>query len=164
MQVGVIPARYASQRFPGKPLALITGKPMIVRTYEQAKLATSLDALVVATDDERIAETCRAAGAQVVMTSQSCPNGELRRLMRTAVWPAAWPMLAWRGKATHRLCSGHGALGSFTLDGRHRELQCCCRHCMTDLCMSAARRSHRHSRRLRCPGVTIEAVSLCIMS
>ena len=74
-QVGIIPARYQSQRFPGKPLALIAGKPMIVRTYERAKQATSLDALVVATDDERIAEVCRAAGAEVVMTSEACPNG-----------------------------------------------------------------------------------------
>lgn len=74
-QVGVIPARYASQRFPGKPLALIAGKPMIVRTLEQAKLATSLHKLIVATDDDRIAEVCRNAGADVVMTSPDCPNG-----------------------------------------------------------------------------------------
>ncbi len=74
-QVGIIPARYKSQRFPGKPLALIAGKPMIVRTYEQAKQATSLHALVVATDDERIAAACREAGAQVVMTPEDCPNG-----------------------------------------------------------------------------------------
>lgn len=76
--MGIIPARYKSQRFPGKPLALIAGKPMIVRTYEQAKQATSLHALVVATDDERIAAACRKAGAQVVMTPEDCPNGEWR--------------------------------------------------------------------------------------
>lgn len=77
-QVGVIPARYASQRFPGKPLALIAGKPMILRTFEQAKLATSLHKLIVATDDDRIAEVCRNAGADVVMTSPDCPNGMQR--------------------------------------------------------------------------------------
>ena len=54
---------------------LIAGKPMIVRTYEQAKQATSLHALVVATDDERIAAVCREAGAQVLMTPEDCPNG-----------------------------------------------------------------------------------------
>lgn len=76
--VGVIPARYESTRFPGKPLALISGKPMILRTYEQAKQATCLDALVVATDDERIAKVCRDAGADVVMTPATCPNGTER--------------------------------------------------------------------------------------
>lgn len=76
--VGIIPARYASSRFPGKPLALILGKSMIQRTWEQAKLATSLDAVVVATDDERIAETCKKFGAEVVMTSETCVNGTER--------------------------------------------------------------------------------------
>ncbi|KAJ7565655.1 hypothetical protein O6H91_02G069500 [Diphasiastrum complanatum] len=76
--VGIIPARYQSSRFEGKPLALILGKPMIQRTWEQAKLAKSLDAVVVATDDERIAECCRGFGAEVVMTSESCPNGTER--------------------------------------------------------------------------------------
>jgi CMP-2-keto-3-deoxyoctulosonic acid synthetase len=78
-QVGVIPARYQSSRFPGKPLVDILGKPMILRTYEQATKAKKLDAVVVATDDERIAEVCRRAGAEVVMTSEDCPNG--------ACWP-----------------------------------------------------------------------------
>lgn len=75
-QIGVIPARYDSGRFPGKPLVVIMGKPMIVRTYLQAKKALSLERLVVATDDERIAEVCQAAGAEVVMTSRDCANGE----------------------------------------------------------------------------------------
>ena len=52
----MIPARYASTRFPGKPLVMIAGKPMIVRTYEQAKKAHKLTKLVVATDDIRIKE------------------------------------------------------------------------------------------------------------
>ena len=78
VQLGVIPARYESQRFPGKPLVDILGKPMVVRTWEQAKKAASLDFVVVATDDRRIANACRQAGAEVVMTSPDCPNGEIQ--------------------------------------------------------------------------------------
>mmetsp|Transcript_18628 Transcript_18628/g.60743 ORF Transcript_18628/g.60743 Transcript_18628/m.60743 type:complete len:283 (-) Transcript_18628:279-1127(-) len=76
--LGVIPARYASSRFPGKPLVMIAGKPMIQRTYEQACKAGNLDRVVVATDDERIAEACAKFGADVVMTSVECPNGTER--------------------------------------------------------------------------------------
>ncbi|KAK3010245.1 hypothetical protein RJ639_010817, partial [Escallonia herrerae] len=76
--VGIIPARYASSRFQGKPLVPILGKPMIQRTWERARLATTLNQLVVATDDERIAECCRIFGANVVMTSESCRNGTER--------------------------------------------------------------------------------------
>lgn len=76
--LGVIPARYASSRFPGKPLALIAGKPMIQRTWERACAATSLCDVVVATDDNRIAECCRGFGARVVMTAVDCPNGTAR--------------------------------------------------------------------------------------
>ena len=75
LQVAIIPARYESTRFPGKPLVPILGVPMIVRTYRQALKATTLDAVVVATDDERIAAVCREAGARVVMTDPACPNG-----------------------------------------------------------------------------------------
>lgn len=64
--IGIIPARYASTRFPGKPLVDILGKPMIQRVYEQAKKA--LDFVVVATDDERIYNTVRTFGGEVVMT------------------------------------------------------------------------------------------------
>ncbi|XP_078168460.1 3-deoxy-manno-octulosonate cytidylyltransferase-like [Carex rostrata] len=76
--IGIIPARYASSRFEGKPLVNILGKPMIQRTWERAKLASSLDTVVVATDDERIAECCRGFGADVIMTSESCRNGAER--------------------------------------------------------------------------------------
>ena len=82
MQIGVIPARYESGRFPGKPLVDIMGKPMIVRTYLQAKKALSLDGLVVATDDRRIASVCEAAGAEVILTSRDCENGELSKTDR----------------------------------------------------------------------------------
>ena len=64
--IGIIPARYASTRFPGKPLAMIGDKPMIQRVYEQAKKA--LDTVVVATDDERIYNCVRGFGGEVVMT------------------------------------------------------------------------------------------------
>jgi len=76
--VGIIPARFASSRFQGKPLVQILGKPMIQRTWERAKLATTLDRIVVATDDERIADCCQGFGAEVIMTSESCPNGTVR--------------------------------------------------------------------------------------
>ncbi|KAI6687309.1 hypothetical protein NL676_024137 [Syzygium grande] len=76
--VGIIPARFASARFQGKPLVPILGKPMIQRTWERAKLAASLDHVVVATDDEKIAECCRGFGADVIMTSESCRNGTER--------------------------------------------------------------------------------------
>ncbi|KAJ3692182.1 hypothetical protein LUZ60_012532 [Juncus effusus] len=76
--VGIIPARFASSRFEGKPLVQIVGKPMIQRTWERAKLASTLDCVVVATDDERIAECCRGFGADVIMTSESCRNGAER--------------------------------------------------------------------------------------
>lgn len=76
--LGVIPARYASTRFPGKPLTMILGKPMIQRTYEQALQAKQLDKLVVATDDFRIEKACKQFGAEVVMTSVECPNGTQR--------------------------------------------------------------------------------------
>ena len=64
--IGIIPARYASTRFPGKPLAEIGGKPMIQRVWEQAKKA--LGRVVVATDDERIFRCVEGFGGEVVMT------------------------------------------------------------------------------------------------
>ena len=65
--IGIIPARYASTRFPGKPLADLGGKPMIQRVYEQAKKA--LNTVVVATDDERIYNCVKSFGGEVVMTT-----------------------------------------------------------------------------------------------
>lgn len=66
--VGIIPARYASTRFPGKPLVDLKGKPMIQRVYEQASLV--LDHVFVATDDVRIYDCVQSFGGQVVMTSE----------------------------------------------------------------------------------------------
>lgn len=73
--VGIIPARYDSTRFPGKPLALIAGKTMIERVYEQAKKSSSLQRVVVATDDNRIAETVRSFGGDVILTRTDHPSG-----------------------------------------------------------------------------------------
>lgn len=75
MIIGIIPARYGSTRFPGKPLADIGGKTMIQRVLEQAWQAESLDKVVVATDDERIAEVVRRIGGEVVMTRTDHPSG-----------------------------------------------------------------------------------------
>ena len=75
MIIGIIPARYGSSRFPGKPLADIGGKSMIQRVLEQANQANSLDKVVVATDDERIATAVRALGETVVMTRTDHPSG-----------------------------------------------------------------------------------------
>lgn len=72
--VGIIPARYASTRFPGKPLALIKGKPMIQRVYEQA-LKSVLDAVVVATDDARIADAVMDFGGRYVLTDPNHRSG-----------------------------------------------------------------------------------------
>ena len=71
--IGIIPARYASTRFPGKPLADMAGKPMIRRVYEQVQ--NVLDAVCVATDDSRIETAVRAFGGNVVMTSDQHKSG-----------------------------------------------------------------------------------------
>lgn len=71
--VAIIPARYASTRFPGKPLADMAGKPMIQRVYEQVKKA--LDEVWVATDDARIFETVESFGGKAVMTSAEHRSG-----------------------------------------------------------------------------------------
>ena len=71
--VGIIPARYASTRFPGKPLADILGQPMIQRVYERASQV--LDTVVVATDDQRIYDAVVQFGGRVVMTSENHKTG-----------------------------------------------------------------------------------------
>lgn len=76
MQIlGIIPARYASSRFPGKPLADIGGKSMIQRVYEQAQKSRLLSDVVVATDDERIVENVSAFGGKARMTASSHQSG-----------------------------------------------------------------------------------------
>jgi 3-deoxy-manno-octulosonate cytidylyltransferase (CMP-KDO synthetase) len=73
--VGVVPARYASSRFPGKALADLAGKPMVQHVVERAARATLLDEVLVATDDERIAEAVRRFGGRVCMTLPTHPSG-----------------------------------------------------------------------------------------
>jgi len=75
---GIIPARFHSQRFPGKPLALIQGKPMIERVFERASTAKFLEQIIVATDDERIAQAAKKIGAEVRMTSPHHSSGTER--------------------------------------------------------------------------------------
>jgi 3-deoxy-manno-octulosonate cytidylyltransferase (CMP-KDO synthetase) len=71
--VGIIPARYSSSRFPGKPLAIIGNQPMIQRVYEQAR--KSLENVFVATDDDRIKEAVLNFGGNVIMTSTAHKSG-----------------------------------------------------------------------------------------
>jgi 3-deoxy-manno-octulosonate cytidylyltransferase (CMP-KDO synthetase) len=73
--IGIIPARYGSTRFPGKPLFYISGKTLLQRTYENAKRSSVLDDLIVATDDQRIFDHVQSFGGKVVMTSENCPTG-----------------------------------------------------------------------------------------
>lgn len=73
--LGIIPARFASSRFPGKPLALIHGKTMIQRVYEQALKSTSLNRVIVATDDERILNHVLQFGGEAMMTSENHQSG-----------------------------------------------------------------------------------------
>lgn len=74
----VIPARYASTRFPGKPLAKINGKSMIQRVYEQVLKCTTVNEVLVATDDERIAQSVNLFGGKVMMTSSLHQSGTER--------------------------------------------------------------------------------------
>jgi len=79
----VIPARYQSSRFPGKPLSPLKGatgvsKPLIQRAWEAANAVSGVSKIVVATDDERIADASRVFGAEVVMTAEACENGTAR--------------------------------------------------------------------------------------
>jgi len=76
--LAVIPARFGSTRFPGKPLAVLNGKPVIQHVVEQAAKATRIDDVVVATDDQRIIEAVTAAGGTAIMTSAAARSGTER--------------------------------------------------------------------------------------
>jgi len=78
LSLGVIPARYASSRFPGKPLVMIQGKSMIMRVFEQACKSSSLTKVIVATDDERIFNHVKESGGEVLMTSDLHISGTSR--------------------------------------------------------------------------------------
>lgn len=75
---GIIPARWQSSRFPGKPLTPILGKPMFLRVYERATACPDLQAVYLATDDERIAVAAREHGVPCVMTPETCASGSDR--------------------------------------------------------------------------------------
>lgn len=81
--IGIVPARYHSSRFPGKPLADILGKPMFWHVCERARRCRTLDRVVLATDDERIFEAARALEVPAIMTRGDHPSGTDR------VWEAA---------------------------------------------------------------------------
>lgn len=76
--IGVIPARYASVRFPGKPLAMLAGKPLVQHVHARAARARTLDRLLIATDDERIRAAAESFGAEAVMTAPDAPSGSDR--------------------------------------------------------------------------------------
>jgi 3-deoxy-manno-octulosonate cytidylyltransferase (CMP-KDO synthetase) len=73
--LGVLPSRWGSTRFPGKPLHLIAGKPLIQHVWERCRECSGLDEIIVATDDERICEAVVAFGGKVAMTSPDHPTG-----------------------------------------------------------------------------------------
>lgn len=83
-KIGVIPSRYGSTRFPGKPLCMILGKPMVQWVVEAARRAGELDDVVVATDDVRIASAVAGFGGKAVMTPSDLPSGTDRVAMAAA--------------------------------------------------------------------------------
>lgn len=72
---GIIPSRFGSSRFPGKPLAILAGKPLVAWVVDAVKKATTLDEVIVATDDERIAGAVQQYGGRAVMTPSELPSG-----------------------------------------------------------------------------------------
>ena len=72
---GIIPSRFGSSRFPGKPLAMLAGKPLVAWVVEAVRKARSLDEVIVATDDQRIADAVAGYGGRAVMTPSELPSG-----------------------------------------------------------------------------------------
>jgi 3-deoxy-manno-octulosonate cytidylyltransferase (CMP-KDO synthetase) len=95
--LAVIPARFGAQRFPGKPLHALWGKPMVQHVWERARAARGIDELVIATDDERIASAARGFGAAVEMTSPACASGTDRVAEVARRRPAAGVVLNIQG-------------------------------------------------------------------
>lgn len=87
--IGAIPARYASARLPGKPLARLAGKPMIEHVYRRCQQAPGLARVVVLTDDERIARAVEAFDGEVELTPTSCASGTDRIAHAARRWQAA---------------------------------------------------------------------------
>ncbi|MGB5894120.1 MAG: NTP transferase domain-containing protein, partial [Ignavibacteriaceae bacterium] len=78
MIVGIIPARFASTRLMGKPLADIGGKPLIQHTYESASKSKLIKKIIIAVDDKKVEEVCRGFGAEVVLTAKEFETGSDR--------------------------------------------------------------------------------------
>lgn len=95
--LGIIPARWASTRFPGKPLHLIAGKPLVQHVWERCQECSNLDSIIVATDDDRIAEVCRSFGAKVAMTASDHPTGTDRIAEAAAAVPQATHLINIQG-------------------------------------------------------------------
>lgn len=93
----IIPARYGSKRFPGKPLACETGKPLIQHVYEAASAAGRVDAVVVATDDARIAAAVEGFGGRSVMTRAEHPCGTNRVAEAAETFPEAEVVINFQG-------------------------------------------------------------------
>lgn len=85
--IGLIPARWASTRFPGKPLHLIAGKPLVQHVWERCQECSHLDRIVVATDDQRIYDAAVNFGAEAVMTSKDHPTGTDRIAEAAVAFP-----------------------------------------------------------------------------
>lgn len=89
LTLGIIPARWASTRFPGKPLHIIAGKPLVQHVWERCQQCSQLDSVVIATDDQRIMDAAHAFGASAVMTSSEHPTGTDRIAEAAAAFPEA---------------------------------------------------------------------------
>jgi 3-deoxy-manno-octulosonate cytidylyltransferase (CMP-KDO synthetase) len=87
--LGVIPARFASTRLMGKPLADIGGKSLIQRTYEGAKKSKLMNQIVIAVDDEQVAKAAKGFGAAIMMTPKDCPTGSDRIAIVVKEFPRA---------------------------------------------------------------------------
>ena len=85
----VIPARYGSRRFPGKPMALIRGRSLLNRVWSIAKAVTGVSEVYIATDDQRVMDHAQGFGARVIMTSPECENGteRVRQAMQSLLQP-----------------------------------------------------------------------------
>ena len=95
--LAVIPARYASTRFPGKPLHLIAGKPLVQHVWERVSTARHVSSVIVATDDDRIAAVARGFGAQVALTRPDHPTGTDRLAEVAAAHPEATHLINVQG-------------------------------------------------------------------
>ncbi len=87
--IGLIPSRWGSSRFPGKPLHIIAGKPLVQHVWERVKQCARLDEVAIATDDERIRTAAEAFGARVIMTSPDHPSGSDRLAEALDSFPGA---------------------------------------------------------------------------